>query len=116
MMEFPTSRFVLRPPDLLTALQWQRIAVGLSLSPREAQLIQQACYDESEEGLALRLGLSRHTVHTYKERVYRKLGVNSLTQVLSIVFATHLLLCDSACDLTAANASPLRDEETPHPT
>jgi DNA-binding CsgD family transcriptional regulator len=81
---------------LITPSQWKRIADSLSLSPREAQLVHHACYDETVDGLAARLGLSPHTVHTYRERVYRKLGVSSVAQVLSVVFAMHLSLLDQA--------------------
>jgi DNA-binding CsgD family transcriptional regulator len=109
MMELPASRFLHRPPDLLSPLQWQRIMDRLALSPREAQLVQQACYDETVEGLAVRLGLSRHTVHTYRERIYRKLGVNSPAQVLSIVFATHLVLFESPRILSVADSRPTCD-------
>ena len=42
--------------------------------------------------MASRLGLSPHTVHTYRERLYRKLGVDSFCQVMSVVFATYVAL------------------------
>jgi DNA-binding CsgD family transcriptional regulator len=79
-----------RAPDLLTDGEWQAIVMNLSLSKREAEMVWQANYDESVTGIARRLGLSPNTVHTYRERLYRKLGVSSFCQVIAIVFATHL--------------------------
>jgi DNA-binding CsgD family transcriptional regulator len=47
---------------------------------------------DDEQGLASSLGISRHTVHTHIERLYRKLRVNSRSQLIAAVFvayATH---------------------------
>jgi DNA-binding NarL/FixJ family response regulator len=41
----------------------------------------------SEKGIAERLGLSPHTVHTYLWRIYRKLQVQSREELLVRVFA-----------------------------
>lgn len=65
---------------------------ALRLSNREADIVKQACYDDSVGVIAARLGLSPHTVHTHRERLYRKLNVNSLCQVMSVVFAAHVSL------------------------
>jgi len=82
----------LRAPDLLHTSQWIEIADLLSLSPREAQMVRQACYDENVAVMAECMGLSAHTVHTYRERLYRKLGVRSLCQVVAVAFTTHVRL------------------------
>lgn len=81
-----------RPPDLLTRAEWAEIIRRLRLSPREAELVRLAFYDESVTRMAGRLGVSAHTVHTYRERVFRKLGVHSFCQVMSAVFVTFLAM------------------------
>ncbi len=81
-----------RPPDLLSDSQWRLIVSTLGLSNREAEIVAQACYDESVGVMAARLGLSPHSIHTYRQRLYRKLGVDSFCKVMSVVFATHIAL------------------------
>jgi DNA-binding CsgD family transcriptional regulator len=84
--------FQSRAPDLLNEAQWRAIAQLLRLSDREAQILRYACYDDSVLVMAQRMRLSRHTVHTYRERVFRKLGVRSLCQVVSLAFAAFVHL------------------------
>lgn len=68
---------------------WQLVAESLSLSPRELQIVQGIFDDKKEYAIALELGISRHTVNTYLQRLYRKLAVNGRVQlVLSIVVAS----------------------------
>jgi DNA-binding CsgD family transcriptional regulator len=84
-----------RPPDLLTASQWEAIAAELNLSGRESEIVRRACYDENIAAIAEHLQISPHTVRTHRERLYRKLRARSLCQVVSIVFAVHILLLQS---------------------
>ncbi|MCZ6836478.1 MAG: LuxR C-terminal-related transcriptional regulator [Planctomycetota bacterium] len=85
----PTSQEIAGSGIFSTA-QWKTIAVALGLSSREYQIVRLLFDDEKEYTIALRLGLSRHTVHTYIERLYRKIGVNSRTQLCIKVFSVHL--------------------------
>ena len=66
-----------RAPDILSDAEWSAVASELCLSRREAQMVHQANYDESVSAIAERLGVSPHTVHTYRERLYRKLRSGS---------------------------------------
>jgi DNA-binding CsgD family transcriptional regulator len=79
-----------RAPDCLTEKEWAAIVGELNLSTREAQMVWHANYDESVAAIATCLGISENTVHTYRNRLYKKLGVSSFCQVLAIVFATHV--------------------------
>jgi DNA-binding CsgD family transcriptional regulator len=45
---------------------------------------------EDEQGLATSLGISRHTIHTHLERLYRKLRVNSRSQLIAAVFVAYV--------------------------
>lgn len=87
----PPDRSV-RAPDVLSQAQWQAIVRSLALSNREAEMIRLANYDENVSVIAAHLGLSPNTVHTYRERLYRKLGVSSFCQVIAVVFAAHLVV------------------------
>lgn len=66
--------------------QWATIARSLNLSPRELEIVKHIFDDKSEEGIAFGLDISRHTVHSYLNRLYRKIGVNSRSQLLVHVF------------------------------
>ena len=76
--------------DLFTADQWQAIGRFLALSSREFQIVQCMFADCAQEQIARKLMLSSHTVHTYIERLYRKLGVSSRPALLLRVFAAYL--------------------------
>jgi DNA-binding CsgD family transcriptional regulator len=82
----------IRAPDLLNSEQWLEISAMLRLSAREAEMIRQACYDDNVAVMAKRMGLSQHTIHTYRERLYRKLGVRSFCQVVAVAFGAYVAL------------------------
>ena len=75
---------------ILRDREWSRLSAALRLSPRELELVQ-GVFDGQKDGvIAGRLGLSAHTVRTYFERLYRKLRVNSRTELVLHVFGAHL--------------------------
>jgi len=80
------------PPFGLSHDEWQRLSASLRLSPREEQIIQLASYDESTSHMAAQLRISPNTVHTYRERLFRKLGVRSCTQAIGKAFAEHVAI------------------------
>lgn len=87
------ERFRTQSRDFRGSGEWSHVVRALDLSPREAQVIEcllDFCDDDGE--MATRLGISKHTVHSYFERLYRKLGVSSRCQVLACV----LLACFEA--------------------
>jgi len=69
--------------------QWLSLARSLGLSSRELEIIQCVFDDQIEQAMALELGISVHTIHTYLERLYRKLGVGSRCAAVIRVFAEH---------------------------
>ena len=75
---------------------WHVVRVALSLSKRELQIVQSVFDDESEVQTARRLSISKHTVHTYVERIYRKLEVQSRVGLVVRVFAVFQQVTDSA--------------------
>lgn len=80
------------PPGhgMFTPRRWAGIVRLLQLSPRELQVVQGLFDQHTERAMALRLGISVHTVHTHLERLYLKLGVSSRGGVLLRVFAASM--------------------------
>jgi len=48
-----------------------------------------ACYGDSVSTIAATMGISQHTVHTYRTRLYRKLRVGSFCQALAVFFGAY---------------------------
>ena len=53
------------------------------LRPRLRQTLERLLAGDSEKQIAIRLGLSRHTVHVYVKGLYRHFQVNSRGELLS---------------------------------
>ena len=71
---------------------WRRLAKSLGLSKRESQIVPALFEDQKESAIAKHLGISRHTVHTYTERLYRKVGVSSRVGLVRVVFIEYMSL------------------------
>ena len=78
--------------DMIGDSAWARLKEGLGLSPRELQLVQGVFEDQTEGAIADDLGLSPHTVHTYFERLHRKLGVRNRVQLILRVTQEYLAM------------------------
>lgn len=78
--------------EVIEPENWTELADHLGLAPRELQVVQGVFDDLKEFAIADDLGISPHTVHTYLERVYRKLAVGSRVELVVRVFAALLLL------------------------
>lgn len=61
-----------------------RVWRNLNLTEREASIIELVLQGHSSESVGLRLGISTGTVKVHRRNVYRKLGISSQTQLLSI--------------------------------
>ncbi|WP_395668019.1 LuxR C-terminal-related transcriptional regulator [Rhodoferax sp.] len=62
-----------------------------SLSERESQLLQHIHEGLSEADCAERMGISPHSVKSYRERLYKKLGVSSKASALQLARQRGLL-------------------------
>jgi DNA-binding CsgD family transcriptional regulator len=72
---------------------WNGIVRSLRLSRREAEIAELLLADDNRDAtIAARLTISRHTVHTYLERLYRKLGATSRSQVVTRIFQQYVVL------------------------
>jgi DNA-binding CsgD family transcriptional regulator len=55
----------------------------VSLAPRVRQTLERLLQGDSEKQVARRLRLSTHTVHVYVKTLYRKMNVNSRSELLA---------------------------------
>jgi DNA-binding NarL/FixJ family response regulator len=78
--------------DIFSERHWARIAESLRFSGRETQIVMGIFDDDTEHGIAQRFGMSQHTVHTHLQRLYRKLGVSSRTQLILRVVGEYMAL------------------------
>ena len=51
------------------------------LSPRERQIVLQTCRAATDEQVATSLGISKHTVHAYVQRIYRRFGLHTRVEL-----------------------------------
>jgi len=87
------------PPSassLFSENTWLTLARRLHLSPRERQLVRAVFDEETEQAIALTLGISVRTVHTHFERLYHKLGVKTRVGLVVRVFQEFLVLSNTA--------------------
>lgn len=78
--------------SVLSDSQWCLIADLLKLSPREIEVVMHIFDNDREVVIAEEIGISRHTVHSYLERIYFKLRVASRCELVVRVFQAHLSL------------------------
>lgn len=74
----------------LPAGQWDSIGTALRLSPRELEVVRSVFECGADPLIAVRLGISPHTVHTHLDRIYRKLGLGSRCDLVLRVFETYI--------------------------
>lgn len=72
---------------LFCDVTWAALAASLRLSGRELEIVRGIFNDQKEHAIASELGVSRHTVHTERQRLYRKLGVRDRPQLILRVVA-----------------------------
>ena len=61
------------------------------LSRRESQILQKLAYGATAKEVAHDLGISPHTVKTFLERIYEKLGANDKAQAVAIALRNKLV-------------------------
>lgn len=74
---------------------WQVVRTTLRLSPRQFEVMQHLFDDLPEAQIALSLGISPHTVHTYVRQIYGKLGACTRCEMLVCVFGIVLAARDA---------------------
>lgn len=69
---------------------WPEIGAALQLSPRELEIVRLLLRGFHEPDVAKSLDISIHTVHTHLGRIYRKIGVHGLPELLVRLFAVYV--------------------------
>lgn len=67
---------------MLSDLAWLEIAKTLGLTKRELQIVQGVFDNLPKTGIARRLKISDHTVHTHLNRLFKKLTVTTRTELV----------------------------------
>jgi DNA-binding CsgD family transcriptional regulator len=82
---------------LIESDRWETLTRSLHLSSRERDILEALLNGaDGEVAVADCLGISVHTVHTHLERLYRKLGVKSRTQLIISLFVAYATIEDPA--------------------
>lgn len=76
----------------LFGCSWRTLADQLGLSAREGETVEAIFDGLGEKEMASRMGISMHTVRTHMKRLYRKVGVHSRGQLLTLVVRQALEL------------------------
>ena len=79
------------------ALAGDRIGLRAQLSPRENQVCDLMLLGCSSDAIALRLGISRHTVKDHRKQIFRKLGIASLAELFASVHCTRWRRPSASC-------------------
>jgi len=88
-----TAKCLAAVEPIFASKQWAEVVKILSLSRRETEIVKCILLrDANEATIASMLWISRHTVHTHSLRLYRKLSVNSRSQLISVVFGSYVSL------------------------
>lgn len=79
---------------LLSSDDWSRLMSDFRISPRERDILESLMHGaDSEAEFAASLQMSPRTVHTHLERLYRKLGVTSRSQLVASLFVAYANIC-----------------------
>jgi DNA-binding CsgD family transcriptional regulator len=78
--------------DMFSDKVWDSIARKCELSPRELQIVCGVFNNHTDHAIAITLGISRHTIHTYLSRLFRKLDANTRTQIVLRIMQQYLVL------------------------
>lgn len=74
-------------PHVFTTEEWNIISRGLSLPPRQAQIIRMLFEGYSDKQIAQELKISVPTVRSHLQRMYSKFRVQDRTTLVVYIFA-----------------------------
>ena len=67
---------------MLSDHAWSEIAKALGITKREMQIIQGVFDNLTQKGIASRLNMNEHTVHTHLNRLFKKLNITTRTELV----------------------------------
>jgi DNA-binding NarL/FixJ family response regulator len=84
-------------PAYFSSDEWTAVTAQLRISPREKQLLAGVLSCQSEAAIAAELTLSRHTVHSYMTRLYRKMNVQDRSALVVCALTIYAQLRSEGC-------------------
>jgi DNA-binding CsgD family transcriptional regulator len=84
--------------ELISPDEFAWLRQVLKLSTREAQYLDLAVADPRDGVVAAEMGVSIHTAHTHRVRLFRKAGADGMARLLTVVFSVLLTLRRDAKD------------------
>lgn len=75
---------------LLSSCEWDAIGARLKLTSRELEISRFVFDGLTELGIARRMSISEHTVHTHLGRLYKKLQVHGRAELIVAVFRAYV--------------------------
>jgi len=72
---------------LLSNEEWTRLVNDLTLSPRQAEIVEHLLRGESDKQIARALEISVPTVRTHMGRLFQKFGLNDRVELVLCIFA-----------------------------
>jgi len=95
-----------RGASLLSDQAWVEIERTLKLTRRESQIVQCVFDNLPERGIARRLRISEHTVHTHLNRLFKKLAVTTRTELVLCVMEQVMALAPLAAVASLTSPAP----------
>lgn len=75
-------------PSPFHPTEWERLTEALGLSPQQAKIVELILRGAGDKQIAAALGLSKHTVRTYLNRIFSRLGVSDRLELVIHVFVS----------------------------
>jgi DNA-binding CsgD family transcriptional regulator len=91
---------------MLCVHQWSSVRYRYGLSTREFEVVQCLFDDQTEADIAANCELSRHTVHSYIARLYKKTELQSRLQLVTHILKAFPGRCAAGHVRTPHSASP----------
>src|SRR5262245_45797481 len=94
-----------REGSVISDEMWRALARSLGWSHRQSEIVPALFDDRKETAIAAGLGISRHTVHTHTERLYRKMGITSRVELVRRIFVEYLRVARTQAEDFSARKS-----------
>ncbi|NLH43730.1 MAG: helix-turn-helix transcriptional regulator [Planctomycetes bacterium] len=79
--------------QIFTAEQWQELRQDLSLTDRQAQIVELLLAGQADKQIAFTLQMSMGTLRTHFSRLFRRFGVQDRFEFITSIYAHFLDKC-----------------------
>jgi DNA-binding CsgD family transcriptional regulator len=77
---------------MLSDSEWDMLAKKMRLTPRETQVLRGVFAEQTDDAIAIELGIKTRTVRAHLERVYRKCNCRTRCGAVVKAFGTPLTI------------------------